>query len=144
MCVVCESNNTRVKLKGDPDHPTTPSPSLKKTPGTISYPSEKRYIIHIRTYRICKLEGSPFSHNVLSLSLFSNFIFAFCLSKYWQERGYEQCPLPEKYWTKVILVGIIYGSVHVGLRQGWPTDEQDNNSLPATRYLLHSTAIEHL
>lgn len=144
MCVVCESNNTRVKLTGDPDHPTTPSPSLKKNLQVpLASPSEKRYIIYIRTYRICKLEGSPFSHNVLSLSLVI-FFFAFCLSKYWKERGYEQCPLPEKYWTKVILVGIIYGSVHVGLRQGWPTDEQDNNSLPATRYLLHSTAIEHL
>lgn len=74
MCVVCESNNTRVKLTGDPDHPTTPSPSLKKKPQVpLASPSEKRYIIHIRTYRICKLEGSPFSHNVLSL--FGNFFF---------------------------------------------------------------------
>lgn len=77
MCVVCESNNTRVKLTGDPDHPTTPSPSLKKKLQVpLASPSEKRYIIHIRTYRICKLEGSPFSHNVLSLSLV---IFFFCI-----------------------------------------------------------------
>lgn len=79
MCVVCESNNTRVKLKGDPDHPTTPSPSLKKNLQVpLASPSEKRYIIYIRTYRICKLEGSPFSHNVLSLSLVIFFLHFAC------------------------------------------------------------------
>lgn len=73
-------------------------------------------------------------------------IFFFCilLVKILEGERIRIVPPPGKYWTKVILVGIIYGSVHVGLRQGWPTDELDNNSLPATRYLLHSTAIEHL
>lgn len=93
MCVVCESNNTRVKLKGDPDHPTTRSPSLKKNLQVpLASPSEKRYIIHIRTYRICKLEGSPFSHNVLSL--FGNFFFCIFLVKILE--GERRVPPPGK------------------------------------------------
>lgn len=95
MCVVCESNNTRVKLTGDPDHPTTPSPSLKKNLQVpLASPSEKRYIIHIRTYRICKLEGSPFSHNVLSL--FGNFFFCILLVKILEGERLRIVPPPGK------------------------------------------------
>lgn len=87
MCVVCESNNTRVKLTGDPDHPTTPSPSLKKTSRYHQLVPRKKDILYIYGHIEYVNQKEALSVTMYSLSLFSNFIFAFFLSKYWKERG---------------------------------------------------------
>lgn len=78
MCGVRVKQHSRETNRGSrsPHHPL-PVPE-KKLQVPLASPSEKRYIIHIRTYRICKLEGSPFSHNVLSLSLVIFFLHFVC------------------------------------------------------------------
>lgn len=94
MCGVRVKQHSRETKRGcrSPHHPL-PVPE-KNLQVPLASPSEKRYIIHIRTYRICKLEGSPFSHNVLSL--FGNCFFCILLVKILEGERIRVVPPPGK------------------------------------------------
>lgn len=94
MCGVRVKQHSRETNRGSRSpHHRLPVPE-KKLQVPLASPLEKRYIIHIRTYRICKLEGSPFSHNVLSL--FGNFFFCILLVKILEGERIRIVPPPGK------------------------------------------------